>query len=49
MIDANIIVPVILFVLLSQPIPKVEISILVRAAIFGVVYFLLRRTFPSYY
>ena len=48
MIDANIIVPVILFILLSQPVLR-QFSILVRAAIFGVIYFLLRRTFPSYY
>ena len=49
MIDANIIVPVILFLLLSQPIVTRQFSILVRAVIFGIVYFLLRRTFPTYY
>jgi len=53
---ANIIVPVILFVLLS---PGVLLSIpagsprmtqvLVHAAVFAVVYWFLRRTFPQYY
>lgn len=53
---ANIIVPVILFILLS---PGVLLSIpagathitkvLVHAAVFAAVYYFLRNTFPQYY
>ena len=53
---ANIVVPVILFILLS---PGVLLSlppggtyitkVLTHAAVFAVVYYFLRRTFPQYY
>lgn len=53
---ANIVVPVILFILLS---PGVLLSIpagsshitkvLTHAAVFAVVYYFLRATFPQYY
>ena len=56
MVNANILVPVVLFVLLS---PGVLLSlppgasyltkVLTHAAVFGLVYWLLRRTFPQYY
>ena len=53
---ANILVPVILFVLLSPGIlitvpkgqPKI-VTVLVHAVVFGLVYAFLRRTFPTYY
>jgi len=62
--NASIIVPVILFVLLSPgvlltlpPLSKgvfmsgqtSTVAVLVHAVVFGIVYFLLRRTFPQYY
>ena len=53
---ANLLVPVVLFVLLS---PGVLVSIpagasrttqvLTHAAVFAVVYYFLRKTFPQYY
>jgi hypothetical protein len=53
---ANLLVPVILFVLLS---PGVLLSlpagashftqVLTHAAVFAVVYYFLRKTFPQYY
>ena len=53
---ANIVVPVILFILLS---PGVLLSlpaggslitkVLTHAAVFAVVYYFLRKTFPQYY
>ncbi len=56
MVNANVLVPVVLFVLLS---PGVLLSlppgasyltkVLTHAAVFGLVYWLLRRTFPQYY
>lgn len=64
MIDANVIVPVLLFVLLSPgvlltlpPLSKgvlmsgqtSTVSVLVHAVVFGLVYYLLRQTFPKYY
>ena len=54
--DLNVIVPVLLFILLS---PGVLLSLppggskltvtLTHAVVFGLVYALLRRTFPQYY
>jgi hypothetical protein len=56
MTDLNVLVPVILFVLLT---PGVLLSLpagasrwtqtLVHAAVFGAVYWGLRKTFPQYY
>ena len=56
MVDLNVIIPVLLFVLLS---PGVLLSlpagssrfvqVLTHAVVFGVVYTLLRTTFPQYY
>jgi hypothetical protein len=56
MIDANIFVPVILFILLT---PGVLLSLppgqsrlvqsVTHAVVFGAVYMVLRRTFPQYY
>lgn len=55
-IDANVIVPVILFVLLVPgflvalpPGASYTIQILTHAAVFAAVYYFLRRTFPQYY
>ena len=54
--DLNVIIPVLLFVLLS---PGVLLSlppgqsrltqVVFHAAVIGLVYYLLRRTFPKYY
>jgi hypothetical protein len=54
--DLNIVIPVLLFVLLSPGIllalppgqPRV-IQVVFHAAVFGLVYYLLRKTFPKYY
>ena len=56
MADLNVLVPVVLFVLLS---PGVLLSlppgssritqVVTHAVVFGVVYWFLRRTFPQYY
>lgn len=63
-LDANVLVPVVLFVLLSPGLlltlppvgSKIVMSgltsptaVIVHAVVFGLVYFLLRRTFPQYY
>lgn len=54
--NANIIVPVILFVLLAPgfivalpPGASYRVQIFTHAAVFAVVYYFLRRTFPQYY
>lgn len=54
--DLNVIVPVILFILLSPgfllrlPASGSNLTVtLTHAVVFGVVYFFLRRTFPQYY
>lgn len=54
--DANVIVPMILFVLLAPgflvalpPGASYRIQLLTHAAVFGAVYYGLRRTFPQYY
>lgn len=56
MVDANVIVPVILFVLLTPgflvalpPGASYIVQILTHAAVFAAVYWGLRRTFPQYY
>ena len=56
MLDLNVIVPVVLFVLLTPrlvlalpPGQSVLVQSLTHAAVFGVVYWTLRRTFPQYY
>ena len=56
MIDANVIVPVLLFVLLSPGVllslPPGQthlIQVVTHAAVFGVVYTGLRMVFPQYY
>ena len=55
MMDANVIVPVILFVLLSPgvlltlPSRTSRFAVLVHAVIFGLVYMTLRRGFPQFY
>jgi hypothetical protein len=54
--DLNIFVPVLLFVLLSPGVllslpsgQTLLVQVLVHAAVFGVVYWFLRKTFPQYY
>jgi hypothetical protein len=54
--DLNIIIPVLLFVLLSPgvllslpPGQSRVVQVLFHAAVFGLVYYLLRKTFPKYY
>lgn len=56
MLDANVIVPVILFVLLSPgvllslpPGQSHIIQVLTHAVVFGAVYLGLRSTFPQFY
>lgn len=56
MVDANVIVPVILFILLTPglllAIPAGSsrlVQTLVHAVVFGVVYATLRMVFPQYY
>jgi hypothetical protein len=56
MMDLNVVVPVILFILLVPgflvalpPGQSYTIQILTHAAVFGLVYYGLRRTFPQYY
>jgi hypothetical protein len=56
MIDANVLVPVILFVLLSPgillslpPGSSHLIQVVTHAVVFGVVYAGLRMTFPQFY
>ena len=54
--DLNVIVPVILFILLTPGLllslppggSKIVVT-LTHAAVFGAIYFFLRRTFPQYY
>jgi membrane protein implicated in regulation of membrane protease activity len=54
--NANIIVPVVLFVLLAPgflvalpPGASYQVQLLTHAVVFGAVYWGLRRTFPQYY
>ncbi len=54
--DLNIIVPVLLFILLAPglllslpPGQSLLVQVLTHAAVFGIVYFALRKTFPQYY
>jgi hypothetical protein len=56
MIDANVIVPVILFILLSPgillslpPGSSHLVQVITHAVVFGAVYTGLRMTFPQYY
>lgn len=56
MVDANVLVPVVLFVLLTPgvllalpPGQSLLVQSLTHAVVFGVVYWFLRRTFPQYY
>jgi hypothetical protein len=56
MLDLNVIVPVILFVLLTPrvlvalpPGQSVLVQSLTHAVVFGGVYWTLRHTFPQYY
>ena len=56
MIDANVIVPVILFILLSPgvllslpPGSSHLVQVVTHAVVFGAVYTGLRMTFPQYY
>jgi hypothetical protein len=56
MIDANVIVPVILFVLLTPgvllalpPGQSLLVQTVTHAVVFAVVYSVLRSTFPQYY
>lgn len=56
MLDANVIVPVVLFVLLSPGIllslPPGQshlVQVLTHAVVFGAVYFGLRTAFPQFY
>lgn len=56
MVDANVLVPVVLFVVLSPgvllslpPGSPHLIQVLTHAAVFGLVYFMLRTVFPQYY
>lgn len=56
MLGANVVVPVILFVLLTpgllvalQPGQPLWVQTLTHAAVFAVVYSVLRWTFPQYY
>ena len=54
--DLNIVIPVLLFILLSPgvllalpPGQSRLTQVVFHAAVFGLVYYLLRRTFPKYY
>jgi hypothetical protein len=54
--DANVIVPVLLFILLTPGLllsvpsgASLLVKTLTHAAVFAVVYWTLRRTFPQYY
>jgi hypothetical protein len=56
MVNANVIVPVILFVLLSPgvilslpPGASRFVQVITHAIVFGVVYTILRSVFPQYY
>lgn len=56
MVDANVLVPVVLFVLLSPgvllslpPGQSHLVQVLTHAVVFGVVYTVLRSVFPQYY
>ena len=56
MVDANVIVPVLLFVLLTPglivalpPGQSLLVQTVTHAVVFGVVYTLLRSTFPQFY
>jgi hypothetical protein len=56
MIDANVIVPVLLFILLTPgvilalpPGQSLFVQTLTHAVVFGVVYTVLRSVFPQYY
>ena len=56
MVDLNVIVPVLLFVLLSPgvllslpPGQSLLVQVVTHAVVFGLVYTLLRTTFPQYY
>jgi hypothetical protein len=56
MLDANVLVPVILFVLLSPgvllslpPGQSLIVQVLTHAVVFGAVYLGLRSTFPQFY
>jgi hypothetical protein len=56
MIDANVLVPVVLFVLLSPgvllslpPGSSHLVQVVTHAVVFGAVYMGLRMTFPQYY
>jgi hypothetical protein len=56
MIDANVIVPMILFVILTPglilalpPGQSLLVQSVTHAVVFGVVYWGLRQTFPQYY
>jgi hypothetical protein len=56
MVNANVIVPVVLFILLTPrlllglpPGQSLWVQTLTHAAVFGVVYTILRSVFPQYY
>lgn len=56
MVDANVLVPVVLFVLLTPgvllalpPGQSLLVQTVTHAVVFGLVYWFLRRTFPQYY
>lgn len=56
MIDANVLVPVVLFILLSPgvllslpPGQSRLVQVITHAVVFGVAYFGLRKVFPQYY
>jgi len=56
MVDANVLVPVVLFVVLSPgvllslpPGASRWVQVLTHAVVFGAVYWGLRQTFPQYY
>jgi hypothetical protein len=56
MIDANVLVPVVLFILLSPgvllslpPGQSQIVQVVTHAVVFGAVYFGLRKVFPQYY
>lgn len=56
MVDANVLVPVVLFVLLTPgvllalpPGQSLLVQTLTHAVVFGVVYWGLRTTFPQFY
>lgn len=56
MVDLNVVVPVVLFVVLSPgvllslpPGQSHLVQVLTHAVVFGVAYWGLRKTFPQYY